>query len=78
MRPASSLWLADEFYLSAHRDYDGRPRLNTSALTLGLAGALLAELAMHRRIRIDPQALQLAVATRNRHRTRRHTRPSTN
>lgn len=63
MRPASSLWLADEFYLSAHRDYDGRPRLNASALTLGLAGALLAELAMHRRIRIDPQQLELAVVS---------------
>ncbi len=61
MRPASSLWLADEFYLSAHRDFDGRPRLNQSALTLGLAGALLAELAMHRRIRVDPQQLELTV-----------------
>jgi hypothetical protein len=61
MRPASPLWLADEFYLSAHRDYDGRPRLNASALTLGLAGALLAELAMHRRIKVDPQQLELTV-----------------
>ncbi|HEX4721074.1 MAG TPA: GPP34 family phosphoprotein [Pseudonocardiaceae bacterium] len=63
MRPASTLWLADEFYLSAHRDYDGRPRLNASALTLGLAAALLAELAMHRRIRIDPQVLELTVVS---------------
>ncbi|HEX4702177.1 MAG TPA: GPP34 family phosphoprotein [Pseudonocardiaceae bacterium] len=61
MRPASPLWLADEFYLSAHRDYDGRPRLNTPALALGLAGALLAELAMHRRIKVDPQQLELTV-----------------
>jgi Golgi phosphoprotein 3 (GPP34) len=62
MRPAS-LWLADEFFLIAHRDYDGRPRLNSSALTLGLAGALLIELALHRKIRINPQQLELIVAS---------------
>jgi hypothetical protein len=56
------LWLADEFFLIAHRDYDGRPRLNSSALTLGLAGALLIELALHRKIRINPQQLELIVA----------------
>jgi hypothetical protein len=61
MRPVS-LWLADEFFLIAHRDYDGRPRLNSSAMTLGLAGALLIELALHRRIRINPQQLELIVA----------------
>lgn len=61
MRPAS-LWLADEFFLIAHRDYDGRPRLNSSALTMGLSGALLIELALHRRIRINPQQLELIVA----------------
>src|ERR1700742_1827793 len=62
MRPAS-LWLADEFFLIAHRDYDGRPRINSSALTLGLAGALLIELALHRKIRINPQQLELIVAS---------------
>jgi hypothetical protein len=56
------LWLADEFFLIAHRDYDGRPRLNSSALTLGIAGALLMELALHRKIRINPQSLELIVA----------------
>lgn len=61
MRPAN-LWLADEFFLIAHRDYDGRPRLSSSALTLGLAGALLIELALHRRIRINPEQLELIVA----------------
>jgi hypothetical protein len=61
MRPAA-LWLADEFYLIAHRDYDGRPRLNSSALSLGLAGALLVELALHRKLRINPQQLELIVA----------------
>jgi hypothetical protein len=62
MRPVS-LWLADEFFLIAHRDYDGRPRINSSALTLGLAGALLIELALHRKIRINPQQLELVVAS---------------
>lgn len=61
MRPAS-LWLADEYFLIAHRDYDGRPRLNSSTLTLGTAGALLIELALHRKIRINPQQLELIVA----------------
>jgi hypothetical protein len=61
MRPAS-LWLADEYYLTAHRDYDGRPRLNSSALALGLAGALLIELALHRKLRINTQQLELVVA----------------
>ncbi|HKN99978.1 MAG TPA: GPP34 family phosphoprotein [Pseudonocardiaceae bacterium] len=61
MRPAS-LWLADEYFLIAHRDYDGRPRLNSSALALGIAGALLIELALHRKIRINPQQLELIVA----------------
>lgn len=61
MRPAS-LWLADEYFLLAHRDYDGRPRLSSPAMTLGLAGALLIELALHRRIRINPQQLELVVA----------------
>jgi hypothetical protein len=56
------LWLADEYFLIAHRDYDGRPRLNSSALALGLAGALLIELALHRKIRINPQQLELVVA----------------
>jgi hypothetical protein len=55
------LRLGDEFFLSAHRDYDGRPRLSQSALTLGLAAALLAELAMHGRIRISPRKLELTV-----------------
>ncbi|HEX3593077.1 MAG TPA: GPP34 family phosphoprotein [Pseudonocardiaceae bacterium] len=61
MRPAS-LWLADEFFLVAHRDYDGRPRLSSSALALGLAGALLVELALHRKLRINTQQLELVVA----------------
>src|ERR1700743_1642557 len=61
MRPAS-LWLADEFFLIAHRDYDGRPRLNSSALALGLAGALLVALALHRKLRINPQQLERVVA----------------
>jgi hypothetical protein len=61
MRPAA-LWLADEYFLIAHRDYDGRPRLNSSALALGLSGALLIELALHRKLRINPQQLELAVA----------------
>ncbi|GII23337.1 GOLPH3/VPS74 family protein [Planosporangium mesophilum] len=39
------LRLADDFWLIAHHDRSGRPRLNPLALGLGLAGALLGELA---------------------------------
>jgi len=44
--------LADELYLIAHHDRTGRPRLQPRATGLGLASALLAELAMADRITI--------------------------
>jgi Golgi phosphoprotein 3 (GPP34) len=44
--------LADELYLIAHHDRTGRPRLQPRATGLGLASALLAELAMTDRITI--------------------------
>ncbi|MDG4767680.1 GPP34 family phosphoprotein [Solwaraspora sp. WMMD406] len=36
--------LADEFFLLAHHDVTGRPRLHSRAIGLGLASAVLAEL----------------------------------
>jgi Golgi phosphoprotein 3 GPP34 len=44
--------LADELYLIGHHDRTGRPRLQPRATGLGLASALLAELAMADRITI--------------------------
>ena len=44
--------LADELYLIAHHDRTGRARLQPRATGLGLASALLAELAMTDRITI--------------------------
>jgi hypothetical protein len=40
------LRLGDDFWLIAHNDSTGRPRLNPLALGLGLAGALLGELVL--------------------------------
>ncbi|WP_345638685.1 GOLPH3/VPS74 family protein [Rugosimonospora acidiphila] len=44
------LWLADDFWLIAHHDSTGRPRLGPVALQLGAAGALLGELVLSKRI----------------------------
>jgi hypothetical protein len=40
------LHLADDFWVIAHHDRSGRPRLNETALGLGLAAALLGELVL--------------------------------
>jgi hypothetical protein len=42
--------LADELFLIAHDDVSGKPRLQSRATGLGLAGALLGELMLYRRI----------------------------
>ena len=44
--------LADDLYLMAHNDRNGRPHLQPRAVGLGLAGALLAELMLAGKIRI--------------------------
>jgi Golgi phosphoprotein 3 (GPP34) len=46
--------LADDLYLMAHSDRTGRPHLQPRAIGLGLAGALLAELALLGNIGIWP------------------------
>ena len=45
--------LADDFYLMVHDDLSGRPRLSDRILGLGLAGALLCELAILRVIDVE-------------------------
>jgi Golgi phosphoprotein 3 (GPP34) len=52
--------LADDLYLMAHHDVSGRPFLQPRATGLGLAGALLAELVLARRIDIGPQGVVAA------------------
>ncbi len=44
--------LADDVYLLAHHEVSGRPFLQPRAIGLGLAGALLAELAMIGAVRV--------------------------
>lgn len=44
--------LADEFFLLAHHDVDGRPRLHSRAVGLGLAAALVGELLSGRQVEI--------------------------
>ncbi|WP_412542678.1 GPP34 family phosphoprotein [Longispora sp. K20-0274] len=45
--------LADEFFLIAHDDTDGRRRLHGRATDLGLAGALLGELVLFQCLAIE-------------------------
>ena len=45
--------LADDFFLMVHDDLSGRPRLSDRILGLGLAGALLCELAILRAIDVE-------------------------
>lgn len=52
--------LADDFFCIAHDDRTGRSRLNPRVLGLGLAGALLGELVLFRRIVISEGVIVLA------------------
>jgi len=47
------MYLADEFYLIAHQDSTGQPRLHSRAAGFGLAAALLAELHLHGNLTMD-------------------------
>jgi len=55
--------LADEFFLTAHDDVSGKPRLADRLLGLGLAGALLGELAMQDRIDLRAGAVSVVERT---------------
>jgi hypothetical protein len=52
--------VADELYLIAHHELTGRAHLAARAVGLGLAGALLAELALADAITIEAGAIALA------------------
>ncbi len=47
------MYLADEFYLIAHEDATGQPRLHAKAGGFGVAAALLAELYLHGGLTVD-------------------------
>ena len=51
--------LADDFFLIAHDDRDGRSRLSPRAVDLGLAGAMLGELVLEQRIMLEGQMLRV-------------------
>lgn len=53
------MYLADEFYLIAHEDNTGRPRLHSKTTGYGLAAALLAELFLHGNVAIDRQTVNV-------------------
>jgi hypothetical protein len=48
-----ALPLADELFLVGHDPYSGKPQISDNALDTGLAGAVLAELALTDRIYVD-------------------------
>jgi hypothetical protein len=45
--------LADEFFLLAHDDVSGKPRLHPRVIGIGLASALICELVLFGRVRIQ-------------------------
>lgn len=49
--------IADLYYHLAHDAYEGTPRMNRSTTSLGLSAALLAELVVAQKIRIDDSGL---------------------
>nr|BFE64524.1 hypothetical protein GCM10020063_090500 [Dactylosporangium thailandense] len=51
--------LADDFFLIAHDDRDGKPRLSARAVELGLAGAMLGELVLEQRITVEGPRLRV-------------------
>jgi hypothetical protein len=51
--------LADDFFLIAHDDRDGRSRLSPKAVELGLAGAMLGELVLEQRIYVEGPRLRI-------------------
>ncbi|WP_052396483.1 GPP34 family phosphoprotein [Kutzneria sp. 744] len=57
--------MEDSFYLLAHWEDTGRPRLSRPALGVGLAGAMLGELLVHKHIRIEDHAGVLVPAVRD-------------
>lgn len=50
--PRPEFLLADDFFFAAHDDLNGKCRLTERAIGLGLAGALLAELVLFRKITV--------------------------
>ena len=51
--PAVRFSLRDQLYLLAHDDETGRPIAHLPSLSLGLAGAIVLDLYLGRRIRVD-------------------------
>jgi hypothetical protein len=51
--------LADDYYRLAHHDVTGKPRLHPTAVDLGCAAALLAELIGARHILVDDAAVSV-------------------
>jgi hypothetical protein len=51
--------LADDFFLIAHDDRDGRSRLSPRVVELGLAGAMLGELVLEQRILVEGPRLRV-------------------
>lgn len=55
------LGLADDLFLLAHREYSGRTRINRQSLEVALAGALLGELILAKKIAVEVHARVLVV-----------------
>ena len=51
--------LADDFFLIAHDDRDGRSRLSPKAVEIALAGALIGELVLEQRVLVEGPRLRV-------------------
>ncbi len=60
--PQDVLFLADALYLLAHDELSGKPRLPEGILGLGLAGALLGELALAEKVSVRGELLMVTDA----------------
>src|SRR5690242_9469883 len=58
-KETARMLLADDFFLIAHDDRDGRARLSPKSIELGLAGALIGELVLEQRIFVEGPRLRL-------------------
>ena len=63
-QPASTGLLADDLFFVVHDSAAGRPGLHPRTVGFGLAGALLGELALDRRISVEGDPAPLRVVDR--------------
>lgn len=62
-QPSRPLTLTDHFFLLAHGEINGKPRISLEVIGVGLAAATLMQLAHDGAIHVDPSTLELSRIT---------------